>query len=181
MRKIFFFIGVLFLFSCTSNTIFKEPEDLIPKDTMVHLMKDMIIASSSSYFKNKNFEKQVNYMPLVYEKYKIDSGRFQRSNLYYMSKIDDYKNIVEEVKKSIEEEKEYLTNLKTKQDSIRKDSINKVTQRRYQIKDSLNDFLPKEDFKQKSTKLKRKKIENKRTINDKDSILKIEKSIKSKN
>ncbi|PJC58354.1 MAG: DUF4296 domain-containing protein, partial [Flavobacteriales bacterium CG_4_9_14_0_2_um_filter_35_242] len=36
---------VLFFGACTSNTIYKKPKDLIPKDQMVDLMVDMYMAN----------------------------------------------------------------------------------------------------------------------------------------
>ena len=88
MKNLSYLLVFLCLFSCTSNTIFEKPEDLIPKDTMSLLLQELSIASSSKFMKNKNFEKKINYMPLVYDQFKIDSTRFKTSNLYYMSKID---------------------------------------------------------------------------------------------
>ena len=66
MKNICCFFGVLFLFSCTSNTILEKPKDLIPKDSMSILMEEMMIASSSKFIKNKFQESDVNYMALVY-------------------------------------------------------------------------------------------------------------------
>ena len=61
---------LLLLASCTSNTIYKKPKDLIPKDSMVALLTDMYIASSAKNRKNKFLKKEKNYVVLVYEKYK---------------------------------------------------------------------------------------------------------------
>ena len=44
MKKLSYLLVFIFLVSCTSNTIFKEPKDLIPKDTMSLLLQDMMIA-----------------------------------------------------------------------------------------------------------------------------------------
>ena len=126
MKNICCFFGVLFLFSCTSNTILEKPKDLIPKDSMSILIEEMMIASSSKFIKNKFQENDVNYMALVYEKFKIDSVRFQNSNLYYMSKIDDYQKILETATNSLETKKELFAKQKTRLDSIRKDSIKKI-------------------------------------------------------
>lgn len=126
MKNICCFFGVLFLFSCTSNTILEKPKDLIPKDSMSILMEEMMIASSTKFIKNKFQENDVNYMALVYEKFKIDSFRFQNSNLYYMSKIDEYQKILETATNSLEAKKELFAKQKTRLDSIRKDSIKKI-------------------------------------------------------
>ena len=123
MKKIGVFLVFIFLISCTSNTIFKKPDDLIPKDTMELLILDMTIASSAKYSKNINLEKNINYMQLVFAKYNIDSARFNRSNIYYTSKIDDYKKILDSVKQRIEDLKKKYADEKNVLDSIRRDSI----------------------------------------------------------
>ncbi|HIP48846.1 MAG TPA: DUF4296 domain-containing protein [Lutibacter sp.] len=87
----------VFITACTSNTIYKKPKDLIAKDQMVDLLVDMYLANAAKNVKTKKLERKINYMPLVYEKYGIDSTRFQTSNLYYMSLIDDYEAIYKRV------------------------------------------------------------------------------------
>lgn len=139
MRKlVFFFCISTIFFSCTSNTILEKPKDLIPKDTMNLIFQDLFIASSATFFNNKNLQKNINYMPLVYDKYKIDSSRFKRSNLYYMSKIDDYQKIMAKVNDGLQVKKEKLQKEKAIIDSIRKDSIRNLKERNYdKIKDSI--------------------------------------------
>ncbi len=141
MRNTSYFLLFFFLVSCTSNTIFEKPEDLIPKDTMSILIQEMLIASSAEYIKNKNLERNVNYMPLVYDRFKIDSVRFQKSNEYYMSKIDEYQEIFEDVKNSIEQQKAKLDKLKTEKDSLRLDSIKMRKKYKQELKKL--DTLPK--------------------------------------
>jgi hypothetical protein len=126
MKNICFYLGILFLFSCTSNTILEKPSNLIPKDSMSLLIEEMMIASSSKFIKNKFQENDVNYMTLVYERFKIDSLRFQESNLYYISKIDDYQKIIEKATQSLEAKKAFYGSQKTRLDSLRKDSIKKI-------------------------------------------------------
>jgi hypothetical protein len=54
MKKIScLFIFIIFI-SCTSNTIFEEPKDLIPRDTMSLLLQEMMIAASAKFINNKN-------------------------------------------------------------------------------------------------------------------------------
>ena len=150
MKKISYILSFLFLVSCTSNTILEPPKDLIPKDSMSLLIQEMMMASSAKFIKNKDFKKGVNYMPFVYDKFKIDSSRFQRSNYYYMSKVDDYIKIFEDAKASLETKKKYYTDLKQEVDSIRRDSLNALKKKKKPKKtDSLKkkildlDSLPK--------------------------------------
>ncbi len=126
MKKLRFLLLLIFIVSCTSNTIFEKPKDLIPKDTMSLVLQELVIASSSKFVKNKNLEKKINYMPLVYDRFKIDSTRFQTSNLYYMTTIDDYQEIIENAKENLAKQKAIFDSLKTVKDSIRKDSLEKV-------------------------------------------------------
>ncbi|MGB0879334.1 MAG: DUF4296 domain-containing protein [Polaribacter sp.] len=123
MKNYCLFFCVFALVSCTSNTIFKAPKDLIPKDTMRLLIQEMMIASSAKSIKNINLEKKISYMPFVYDKFKIDSVRFQNSNFYYMTKIDVYQEIFTDAKTALQKKKEELSNLKKRLDSIRRDSI----------------------------------------------------------
>lgn len=121
--KLAIFLVCVFLSSCTSNTIFDAPKDLIPRDTMSLLLQEMMLATSAKFINNKNKEKNINYMPFVYNKYKIDSTRFENSNFYYMSKIDLYKEILESAKKDIEKKEAVLKEKQSLLDSIRKDSL----------------------------------------------------------
>ena len=123
MKKISCLFLFMFLVSCTSNTIFEKPKDLIPKDTMSLLLQEMVISTSAKFLKNKNNQKNINYMPFVYERFKIDSTRFESSNYYYMSTIDLYQEILEKTKASISAKQDILKKAKKQLDSIKKDSI----------------------------------------------------------
>ena len=123
MKKNSYLFLFILLVSCTSNTIFEKPEDLIPKDTMSLLLQEMVISTSAKFLKNKNNQKNINYMPFVYERFKIDSTRFESSNYYYMSTIDLYQKILEKVEASINTQRDALKKVKKQLDSIKKDSI----------------------------------------------------------
>lgn len=126
MKKLVFIVLCTLCVSCTSNTIFKKPKDLIPRDTMSLLIQELMIASSSKFMTNKNMEKKIDYMPLVYDQFKIDSTRYQTSNLYYMSKIDLYQKIFEDAQSGLEVRKQYYEKIKREQDSLRKDSTETI-------------------------------------------------------
>ena len=150
MKKISYLLIFIFLVSCTSNTILEKPKDLIPRDTMRLLIQEMMIASSAKYVKNKNLETKIEYMSLVYDQFKIDSVRFQTSNVYYMSKIDLYEEIFEDAKASLEKEKKIYDDINTRRDSIRNDSLNKVREIKKNTKKKDSLVLNKKDFKVKN-------------------------------
>jgi hypothetical protein len=95
-------LGILIL-GCTSNTIMKKPNDLIPKKEMINVMTDIYIANAAMTVQDKNGERNRNYMSLVYEKYDVDSAQYSRSNLYYLSRIDEYEKMHKEVMERISE------------------------------------------------------------------------------
>lgn len=99
----FFLLSVIFflLYACTSNTIYKKPDDLIPKKEMVALLTDMYVANAAININTNKMKRNINYMPLVYEKYGVDSLRFHTSNVYYMSRVDDYEAIYKKVEKNL--------------------------------------------------------------------------------
>jgi len=138
MKKILviIFVGSLCL-SCTSNTIYEKPKDLIPKDSMVLLLRDLYIAAAAKNVKNKNLERKISYAPFVFDKYKIDSSRFQRSNFYYTSKIDLYQPMLTEVLNSLEEDRSKYAALKKVKDSIRQDSLRRTRLAAKRKRDSL--------------------------------------------
>jgi hypothetical protein len=139
MRNTSYLLVFIFLVSCTSNTILEEPKDLISKDTMSLLIQEMMIASSAKHVKNKNFERKIEYMSLVYDQFKIDSTRFQISNLYYMSKIDVYQEIFVNAKDRLEKQKAFYEEINNKKDPIVSDSLKKI---RVRNKKKLEKMVP---------------------------------------
>jgi len=116
----------VFFIGCTSNTIIKKPDHLISKKQMVDLLTDMLIASGAENIKNEDLERNVNYFPLVFEKYGIDSTRFKESNFYYTSRIDDYEEILKKVEERLKSLKKVLDKEIELKDSIRRDSFKNI-------------------------------------------------------
>lgn len=124
MKRGLLLILVFSLFlSCTGNTIYEKPKDLIPRDSMVLLLKDLYLAAAAKNVKNKNLQRRFSYAPLVYEKYQVDSARFHRSNFYYTSKIDLIEPMLNEVKISLEADRAIYAKQKKVRDSIIQDSL----------------------------------------------------------
>jgi len=116
-------ILIILFASCKSNTIYDEPVDLIPKDSMMMLLKDLYLATAAKSIKNSRQQKKVSYTTLVYNKYNIDSLRFNSSNLYYTSKIDVYEPMLNEITALLKKEQEFFTEAKKIKDSLYTDSL----------------------------------------------------------
>ncbi|MDO6674180.1 DUF4296 domain-containing protein [Tenacibaculum sp. 1B UA] len=158
--KSFFYICIgLFIVSCTSNTIYEKPEDLIPKDSMVSLLTDMYVASSAKNQKNKFLKREKNYMILVYEKYKIDSTRFDASNTYYTSKVDEYAEILKKVKGNIDSLDVLYRKKQEVQDSIKGiKKGGKLKKDTILNKELLLDDAPKELIKREDRGFEKKRL-----------------------
>jgi len=90
------------------------------KDEMANILTDMFLASGGKNIKNIQLKRKVNYFPLVYEKYHIDSTQFKESNFYYVSRIDDYQEILKKVEKKLKNLKERNQEEISVRDSIKK-------------------------------------------------------------
>ena len=111
---------------------------------MIPLLKDLYLASAAKNIKNNQLQRRFSYAPLVYQKYKIDSTRFQRSNLYYTSKIDLYEPMLKEVLAALEKDRGLYAKLKKERDSIRQDSLTKARRNLRKKRDS--SFRPAVDL-----------------------------------
>lgn len=118
MKKGLYILILFFIVSCTSNTIYKKPEDLIPEDQMVDILVDLQLALGAKSIKNIEGNKNADYFYLVYDKYKIDSTRFANSNFYYMSDIDKFNKILKKTKDKLYELKKEYQTIKKGKDSI---------------------------------------------------------------
>ena len=116
-QVIYIFFVLIILVSCTSRTIYKKPENLIGKEKMITIWTDLYIAMGAKSVITKTLEKENNYIPLVLEKYKIDSIQFSKSNIYYTSRIEEYEKMFEEVQKRLDDLKS-IYDPETELDSI---------------------------------------------------------------
>lgn len=119
MRKIFFLITFIILFSCGEEVIDK-PVNLISKKKMIDILYDLAIidaakSSGPRIIENKNFDP----MEFIYNKYEIDSMQFVSSDLYYASIPLEYEDIYKKIEDRIIKEKERFEKLgEKKKDSL---------------------------------------------------------------
>lgn len=119
IKYIFVAIACSFLTFCTSNTILKKPDNLISKKEMADVLTDMLLATGGKNIKNLNLERKVNYYPLVFEKHQIDSLQFQTSSAFYISRIDDYNDILKDVNQRLSKKKDELSAMQEVEDSLK--------------------------------------------------------------
>ena len=83
MKKYFSIFLLFLLFSCTSNTIFKEPKNLIPRDTMSLLIQEMMIASAAKNIKNININNYLNNISVILKVGKLQIDETRNINWHY--------------------------------------------------------------------------------------------------
>ena len=105
----------------------------------------MYIASSAKNQKNKFLKREKNYMILVYEKYKIDSTRFDASNTYYTSMVDQYTEILNKVKKNIDSLDVLYRKKQEVQDSIKGIKKDTVLDKELLLNDIPKELIKRED------------------------------------
>lgn len=141
---------VLLMVSCYTFKKPEKPKHLLSKKEMVNIIMDLRLLASANGALQRKFEEYGIYSEAyVYKKYKIDSVTFTQNNNYYAFYIDDYNEIYNKVKDSLEELKKDLDALVIKEtaEKRKKDSINRVRKKDSLIKvrDSLK--LIKEEIK----------------------------------
>ncbi len=109
MKKIIPFFSFLLLFVSCNKAEVPKPKKLIDEEVLENIIYDMSLLESIKtqipIDKQKFSGKTTDY---IYKKYKIDSFQFVKSNQYYATDIDNYKNLFDRVKDRLKAESEKL-------------------------------------------------------------------------
>ena len=103
MKKSFLLVLIVLFFGCNKNSI-EKPKNLIDKDKMIDILYDITLLEA---IKTQNINGGITVKmgnQYIYKKYKIDSIQFVKSNKYYASDINEYKNMFEKVKEKLNSE-----------------------------------------------------------------------------
>jgi hypothetical protein len=127
MKKALSFLAILILFLSCKEELIEKPDRLIEKDKMVDIMYDLAVLQGIKYQNPTSLVTyNINPSQYIYKKYKIDSLQFAKSNVYYASNYEVYKDIFDGIIKRIDDQKKVLdsvvkieTNKKIKLDSIK--------------------------------------------------------------
>ena len=115
MKRLLLIISIcLLLLNCESKPV-EKPEDLISKDKMVDILYDLYVVnaikSSNAKYLNELHITPANY---IYQKYKVDSLQFSRSDRYYATDVDDYEKLYQRVTTRLQERKAAIDTLISK-------------------------------------------------------------------
>jgi len=112
MRTFFTCLLALFLLVSCEKTTVKKPDNLIKEDKMVDIIYDLSLLEAIKSQKPAVLDSNsVDSKTYIYEKYKIDSLQFAKSDQYYASDIPNYKKMYDKVTKRIEDNKKITDSL----------------------------------------------------------------------
>ena len=131
-NRILIIFVLLFTCSCAEELI-QKPENLIPQDKMVLVLKEMAIVNAA---KGTNIGKLkdngIDPTTYVFDKFEIDSAQFVESDRYYASKPLIYETIYKEVETQLENQRLELEEQKRVEDSLnllKKQPVNELKQK----------------------------------------------------
>ena len=97
-REVFFVFALIVLNSCQEVKMPERPDNLISEDKIVKIYTDAYINNAAKNVNNKLLiEFGVKLDSILYNKYKIDSLQFAKSNAYYSSDLSNYAKLFERV------------------------------------------------------------------------------------
>lgn len=107
MKKYLFVLAIFLGLVACNNQPVEKPKNLIPEKKMTEILYDMAlldaIRTQAPYSPGKP---TVNTREYIYKKYKIDSVQLVQSNRYYISQIELYKKMYDQVNQRLTQEKE---------------------------------------------------------------------------
>jgi hypothetical protein len=143
MRNLWVLLFAL-LFSC-GEKLLEKPEDLIPKDKMINIIKDITILNSArSISVTVLHDHKIDPTTFVLSKYGVDSLQFVTSDKYYASLPNEYEAMYAEIEKQLDLKEEQVSESKKIKDSLglaRKLNQSRLVKDRNRIKKS-GDSLP---------------------------------------
>jgi len=119
MKHLFFLVVAMLMLSSCAEELVEKPDNLIPEDKMVAVIKEMAIVNAAKATNlSKLRENGVEPTSFVFKKFEIDSAQFVDSDRYYASKPLRYENMYKKVESDLEEQRLKLEAEKKVRDSL---------------------------------------------------------------
>ena len=118
MKNLFVILLAILITSC-GEKLLDKPEDLIPKDKMINILKDITILNSARSTSVKVLhDYKIEPTTFVFSKYGVDSLQFVTSDKYYASLPNEYEAMYVEIEKQLDTEKVEMSEAKKIKDSL---------------------------------------------------------------
>ncbi|MEH6534943.1 MAG: DUF4296 domain-containing protein [Psychroserpens sp.] len=151
MRIFVILFVVLSCIGCNSFDKLEKPDNLIPKDKMEDIIYDVFILNAAKG-SSKGVLENNGILPedYVFEKYKIDSLQFVKSNEYYGFHVEEYQSILANVEERINNDKEkYQKRIDDEKNrkQEKRDSIKKLSDKYKNKKKDTTTIIKKLEYK----------------------------------
>ncbi len=118
MKKLYASVLIICLLSC-NDTLLEKPDNLIPEDKMVEVLKDLaIVNAAKSTSIAVLYDNDIEPMAYIFKKHGIDSLQFVESDRYYASLPPEYERIYKKVESELERETKIIEEAKEVNDSL---------------------------------------------------------------
>ena len=143
MKNLFIILLAILLTSC-GEKLLDKPEDLIPKEKMINILKDITILNSArSTSVTVLHDYKIEPTTFVFSKYGVDSLQFVTSDKYYASLPNEYEAMYVEIEKQLDNAKEEMSEAKKIKDSLDLErNLKKSQRKRLKPKKISKDSLP---------------------------------------
>ncbi|MDO6471107.1 DUF4296 domain-containing protein [Maribacter sp. 1_MG-2023] len=119
MKHLLFLVVAMFILSSCAEELVEKPDNLIPEDKMVAVIKEMAIVNAAKATNlSKLRENGVEPTSFIFKKFEIDSAQFVDSDRYYASKPLRYENMYKKVESDLEDQRLKLEAEKKIRDSL---------------------------------------------------------------
>ncbi|MDP5077360.1 MAG: DUF4296 domain-containing protein [Nonlabens sp.] len=109
MRNIAVILTLLFIVSCNQVKYAPKPSPFLDMDEMTAIMTDVYLLDSS-FATNQRAYLETGVLPhkFIYEKHNTDSLTFKKNFSYYVDRPEEYREILDRVKKQLDQQKTEL-------------------------------------------------------------------------
>ena len=131
-RFILYILVVFVVISCYNLKKPEKPSRVLSKKEMINIILDLRLLASANGSNQKILQDYGIYSEdYIYKKYKIDSATFAQNNDYYAFHLEDYDEIYNKVRDSLDALKEYYDQLVIEEAAIKRknDSIKNLHKR----------------------------------------------------
>ncbi|SIP94462.1 DUF4296 domain-containing protein [Maribacter ulvicola] len=119
MKHLLFLVAIFLLVSSCTEELIEKPDNLIPEDKMVLIIKEMAIVNAAKATNlGKLRENGIEPTFFIFKKFEIDSAQFVNSDRYYASKPLQYENMYKKVESDLEKQRLQLEAEKKIRDSL---------------------------------------------------------------
>ncbi|WP_299321984.1 DUF4296 domain-containing protein [uncultured Maribacter sp.] len=119
MKHLLILVVAMFILSSCAEELVEKPDNLIPEDKMVAVIKEMAIVNAAKATNlSKLRENGVEPTSFIFTKFEIDSAQFVDSDRYYASKPLRYENMYKKVESDLEDQRLKLEAEKKVRDSL---------------------------------------------------------------